>query len=453
MKGNRNARSAHRDDEAVSTVLGAILVAALVVMVLVMIRINFVPQWDEQTDAEHVGELEDQMAVLRAALDQQLETPSPTQITVPFDLTSAGRAGMFASPTLPSSLEFQGSVDGVVQLSADEILVRQETNTQLEAVNEQWSSVLSNGTITDVLDVSHLRLRLTDPESGDHGDGITLTIKDVNDQFAGSLRYYVEHVASSYFVNAEVKNAAGTTIFDGGEAAHHQVAPPYVWLDALDESVFFDQVIAAASEPLSLELAQTGLTGHYAITYEQDTPGGPVTVGNSGLLIEDYTTSLPAGPLQVSWNPAQLPAQTLVLEHGAVFRVQDDGAGIVIPPAVTFTNSTGGTGFTLGLPLMTGSGDSRTGGSVPVGIAVDSSINLDGQANNFTITLQTGFPTLWRQAYENAASRGDVPSEYYTITNDAQSITMHIEGTSSDPAVYDVSINIRQASITTTLPR
>lgn len=442
-----------RNDEGVSTVLGAILVAALMVMVLVMVRVNFVPQWDEQADAQQLSEIEDQLAVFRGVLDQQLQTPPDTPISVPIDLAAGDRGvGLFASPTLPSTLNFEGSTDGAMELSADSILIRKQTSVALAAVNEQWSDVFTNGTIEDVLEVSHLRLRLTDPESGDNGDGITLTIKDSNGQFAGSLRYYVEHIASSYATNAEVKNAAGTTIFDGGEAAHHQVSPTYSWLDAMDQSLFFNQVLAAADGPLTLELAQVGLTGDYAITYVQETPGGPVTVGNSGLQIDDYSTTLSAGSLNVAWRPARLPEQTLVYEHGAVFRVQDDGAGLFIPPAVSFVAAGPTTHFGMGLPMLTGEANSRTGGSVPIQIQATSSITIDGQANNFTIRLETIYPNLWRTAFENAATDGGVPESQYTLTTDATSVTLAIDGPSLDANTYDLSVGLRQASIATSFP-
>ncbi len=448
-----NHRKLHDDDSGVSTVIGAILVSALVVMVLVTIRVNFVPQWDEADDQEHLSAISNDMAQLRASLDRQLDDPTSNAVTVPLALE--GRSGgnaFFGSSRLASELNYLGENKTAISLAAPQLVIRQAAESSLEAINENWQSVITNGSVSNVEDVSHLRLRLTNPASGNDNDGITLTITDASGNFAGSLQYYTERVSSSYAVNAMVRNADNTIIFDGGEVAHHNYAPTYAWLNALDPSIFFEQVLAAAEGPFNLTMTQSGLIGDFAITYTEATPGGPVTQGGSGLVINNYGSNLGGGRLEMAWRPSALPQQTIVYEHGALFRVQDDGAAIMAPPNIRYVPTANGNYFQIDLPMLGGGADSRTGGTVPMQFIVDKRVTVDGSANSFDLTLQTAYPLQWSEVFYSAAAKGGVPLTDYSVTVAPGQVTLHLEGPSSDPAVKDLSLKIRQASILTTFP-
>ncbi len=447
---NKRPLPIHEEDRGVSTVLGAVLVSALVVMVLVTVRVNFVPQWDEADDAEQIQVTSGAMAQLRSALDRQLDDPTASAVTVPIQLSGTSTpTGFFSAPRQSADLNFRGAHSEAVNMTAPNTIIRAANQGSLAGINEQWIDA-GSGAVNNVNEVNHLRLRITNPFDESNDDGITLTITDADGNFAGSLRFYVAKDGSSVTMNSAIKNADNVLLFDSGESAHHNVNPPYAWLNALDPNLFFDQVLSAAKKPMTLTLSEQGLVGDYAMTYVESTPGGPATVGQSGVAVANYVNAIAAGRLEVTVKPSELPEQILVYEHGAVFRIQHDGQAVYIPPNIRFLDTNNGPFLELDLPMLSGAAASRTGGAVPAQFVTESRVPIQAVADTFTITIATAYPELWERIFANAATNGGVPSGHFSIVKTSSSVIFTIVGPSATPADYDVSVKIRQASIKTT---
>jgi len=81
-------RKLKKQDDAVSGIITVVLVIGLVMTVTVMIKTEYVPQWLEQKEAEHMEEVSNQFARLKYALDIQSVVEQKTAISSSITLGS-----------------------------------------------------------------------------------------------------------------------------------------------------------------------------------------------------------------------------------------------------------------------------------------------------------------------------------------------------------------------------
>ena len=120
-------------------VVGAMLMAELIVIILAMVHTEYVPAWVKENEADHMQELDNQFSQFKANVDNQILTDN-TNLTLysPFTLGNEG-VPFFAAPT-SGSLFINSFANSMVVASADQSVHLNATgNLFFDASNREFA--------------------------------------------------------------------------------------------------------------------------------------------------------------------------------------------------------------------------------------------------------------------------------------------------------------------------
>lgn len=444
-------RTLRTSDEAVSNVMGGVLFFTIVFLFFVTIQVDFVPQWTEDDEAALATQAQGQMSQLKGEADRQAANRSASGVGNPITLGERTASKFFQSAGPPGSLSFEPGVANVT-LSTKELLILEESGRTTFASNETWTELTGPVTLEDVSDVRHLRMRIIDPESYDDGDAINLTIRDVDDEYAGSIVLYNREFPSGYSITARVVSASGEVIYDQGESAFQQSQPPMWWLDAMAPELHFQDVLLAAEGPVTLEFQQLGMDGAYTITYVQADDDGSVLVGSAGRTVADYERSFEGGRLSVDLPAQHFASQSYHMENGGVVLEQDDGHAMRVPPVFQAKAVGSITKITITTPALTGGSDAVSHrGTINVVTDGQGGNQLVGTAPHLTYAVATAFPDAWIAHFDDTLSGAglDDASGEYEISQAGGVVTVTVYGKTADPAStdHDLAVDLTHARV------
>lgn len=453
LAGRRRARRLAGDQTGVATVLGAVLVLGLVAVALVAYQTEHVPHANENREAAHMQQLGHQMALVKGDLDRQTDNRTASSISNPLTLQRSQGFGLLRSTALPGEVRFEPGATGAEStLSAPKLQVFQRDGRSLLGLGENWTLV-STGDVEDIDSVEHLRIRVQDPEGGDEGDYVQLTIRNADGSFGGKIRVEKDEHPSGYTMLIIVDNDEDPTnspLFQGGESAFQQDQPAWHFVDAMDPQFLFDQLLASAKAPFTLEWEESGYAGEYATSFRSVSGGRQ---GNSGLVEENFSQSLGRGGALVATVPnSEFPSQTFRLEHGAVIVSQADGSAFRARPGLTFSASGDTVSALFTVPALEGAPDARTSDHVNVRTdPVGGGVNLAGQVPSLHYTIATPHGSLWSEHWTDMLESLGLRSAsgHFAVSSNATHATLDLYGAVSDPAseVYDIEIQLRKADI------
>lgn len=464
MKANRGAVGARwkQDEEAVSTVLGAILVAAIFVAFLVVVRVTFVPRWGEEAEASHMRLVERQLVTLKGELDRQVDNRSQGAILNPVSL-GVDRVSVLEPSQPLHSLRFNPS-SRTASVSSNQLLIQTQNGTSYVGASETWEAV-TGGEVSSIAEVLSLRLRLVRVSDNNNGDRVTIRVDDAGGSFAGNISVYVTDLPSGYNINVRVVDASGAELYDQGVAFEQQDPKEPFWVNCLSDDYRFGQVLGAATKPLKLTLTEQNvdngggnedLDASYAITYRQSTGEGSVVVGGGGIVQFNYAQTYQGGFLQLQSRNLHYPDQDLIIENGAVIINQAEGAVFKVDPQIDAALVGSTTSITIGLPSLVGDDVLVTGtGTATVTSLATRQTTLIAQAPRLNLTVQTAFPALWSNFF--TAKLDPVPGfdagQEFAVSSTATTATVLIYGLTTDPnsTSYDLFVTFRQADIDITL--
>ena len=473
-------RSLRRSDDGVSTVVGAVLVFALVIVTLVSIQTKFVPVWDKQRESDQRLQTMSQLATLKGDLDRLTGNTTTVPASNPVTLAHAEGFRFFQGRSaLPGAMTFSPPAAGSgMTLNSSALTVFTRNGVSLFGVGETWASVGAGQTLTAVTDILHLRFRIVDPSNAEGFLNFTMT--DANGNCAGRIVLQdTVQFGSDNNIQAQIYGprtpAAATcatnpiTIEDWNQKK--QLTPAYFYWNAFDANSQFPSVVAAATYPLTLVMDLDGLQGDFTIVYDTNAGGGTVRVGSAGITIPDYTNTMAAGSLGLTLPNQRLPEQAFVFEYGALFLTQPDGAVMAVPPNFGVSNSNGRTQVSWSFPALNGAASQVAGGRAAVvqALPTGSRTFIDGAAPDLTFRIDTAHPEIWRAYWDDKLSAAGLSSSStaahsscsttvagpeYTITTTASAATLDIFGDCPNPAetaTTDLSLNFQQASLNVVL--
>lgn len=447
-------RRAALDQEGVSAVVGAILVIGLIVAITVSVRVNYVPIWAEDREAEHARSILNQLGALKSEIDREVDNRTTIAFSNPLDMgVSASNA--LGAPKIPDRIALEGPARAVY-LGAPQFVLIEEDGETLEAFSETWSSITATADLEDVFDVSSLRLRVTEIKKANTGDDVTITVYDAGGAFAGDFKFsIIDAGGADFLLYSTVRAADGSTIIDNPLSQHNNaVLSPY-WVDVTDASYRFDQVIDAADAPLTLRLTENGLDADFSATYSIYANGQIITAG--GGLTVPYFSRMHSGPSLVYTNANQyFVPQEMVYEHGAIILDQDDAQTMRVEP--TFTAGLVGnvTNLLIVVPTLSGTDQVVTGeGPATVYTTPHDRRSYIGRAPMFTMTVETAFPSVWAGFWTQKmlAIPGFVAGAHFLVSYTEGSASLQVYGTDPDAGSSDndLYLTIRQATIQTQL--
>ncbi|HUR61595.1 MAG TPA: hypothetical protein VM286_04445 [Candidatus Thermoplasmatota archaeon] len=484
-------RVLRRDDGAVSTTLGAILMFGLLVLTLVTVQIKFVPVWDRERESTLMLTVGGQFAAIKSDIDRQADNRSTVPVTDPLSLAPSGGFSFFTRAVRPADLAFApaGSGNGFGFYSSS-LHVLSRNGQPPPTAESDWKAIATN-TEANIVSIQNLRLRIADPASYTTGQSVLLTISDAANAYAGQMKVNnIDHGPTYTFEVLVYSAASAATPINIVQLNFDKGSPPaYQYIDLLDRSFQFNQVLSAAATPFRLDLTRNGMVADYARTYTAQSSGGTTTVGNIGTPVTPAAnvavTSLGGGTLMLTSHNQQYPQQTYVLEYGAVILVQPDGAVMASAPSFQVAQVAGQVKLDWVVPGLTGLSGAVTGPpSAQVALApIGSRIDLQATAPCAKFTLGTSYGLVWSSFWNTVMASalpanapgtppfappvncdppaGCVPPpgvsvptgpvQFYTCyTTTSATLLVYGLNTATTPVVDDVFLNLRGGAILTT---
>lgn len=438
------------DTTAVSTAVGAILLVTIMFMVVLVIQTSFVPRWQEEDEERHARVVQREFLEIVGHMEQRAENDSATPATFMVSMDRGGGSIFSLGADLPGEVLMTTFQDGSTY-SASEMSVISRDGVSLAVLNETWISIGGTHEVDDLVSVSHLRLRVHNPASGDDGDSATIQITDASGEPAGNLTAYIDRYPSGYALKVLVQTPSGMTIVDDGESRFQQDAPDYMHVNAMEPSYFFTSLLANAEQPFSLDFIENSLTADFSIQGKTES-GDPIGGGSPGALISDIERTLDGGRLELMVPNQQYPQQRFVMDHGAVVVEQSDGVAFLEPPAFEVGPLDDLTRVTIADTVAGGTPRGVSSHS-PVRVTLGSgdTTSLVGTAPDLTWNVTTPWPTLWSDHWDDLLQLNgwDSGSGHYTITTGTDWARLELTGIGSSD--HDLAVSWSHSTITTTL--
>jgi hypothetical protein len=494
MTTSRPRNRRYDDDSAVSSVLGAILVFGLLVLTLLSVQVNFVPVWDKQRENNFSLEIGTQLNTVRADLDRLVANATNGPFSDPLTLTRQTGFSFFTAGVQPATVTFTPSsaAAGMTITTARPITILSSGGHSLTGLAEDYTSLPSGTTLPNVVAIDTLRLRIGaagNPATGTPPAGqtglLTLLVNDVNGKCAGRLLLSetglsgADHnVDVQVFAADNPPTATCTALINNRDdpvkciGAACVNSPVSYFLDALDPTLLFSSVLAAASPPFQVTLTASNLIGAGAITYDTSTSGGNIHVGGAGQTLSSYTNFVSSGTLTVHAPYQKLPQQDTAFEYGAVLVTQPgQGSAMVVPPQFSVGTSATQAALSWSFAAM-GGGSAAVNGArqAYVGLTGSSAgFDVQAAASDITFTVSTAHPDVWASYWDqqmqlagltSAASFTPVApcvttasSPQYTLTQTATSATLAFFGPCSAPSdpLKDIFLNLKEGGVTVAL--
>ncbi len=452
------------NEEGTTTVLGAILVVALLFTFMANVETNYRPIWDEDKEAEHFKQVLNQFADLKAETEKQTENRTLAPVSNPLHLAPPTSKGILAGPGVRGELQFQSATINTTYF-APILTILEKNGKALGKLNEAWTLAGASSSVEDIERLDSLRIRITkqtgteDKFEFEKGMYVKLEVTDSDGNFAGWFRAYIP-VKQKNDIWVEVTAASGEVLIDQEYASDVKYKEHYqFWIDTLDPSWPFEQVLNAASAPFSLELTYDWNSPdpkkqhdvEFSSAYmKRSDAGQDVFIGaGGGSTATNYNDQKSGGRLAYSIPYRHLPEVDIVLEHGALIVSQEQGNSMVLEPHVDVERSGTMTLVSMALPIYQGSTD-NVGGRTSA-LAVTKTIRQEtvlGTGPEFDLTIETQFPDIWANFLDRKLSdAGLTAPQEYNINKLADRVTISVKGSSNTPSVHDVQTRLQQTII------
>lgn len=464
--------SFRRNDDGVSTVLGAVLVFGLLVFGLTIITSQYVPVWDKERERESMSRAAAELNDLKSDLDRMATNTTSAPVSIPLTLTRAGGYAFFRSVEIPAVLKFTPAPLGAgFALNATRLTIQESEAASFLGLSESWVPIPAGShTTSSVTHIAHLRLRIADPANATGAANATLV--DASGMCAARLHVTLAPAAGGRAIETRVFGPASPrapacatsplTI----ESDFLATAPPFLYVDALDPRLPFKPAAVAAASPATLTLSRSGIGADAALVVDTIAGGVPVRRGGSGLVVENYRIFAPVGTLELGLLHQRLPQQTYSLEYGALFLNQSDGAALATPPVFTVGSAAGRATVSWTFPALGGGAAAVSGTESANVLAAPTGVrtSLLGTAPDATFNITTAYPQLWKKYWEetlalaglSATPVASAPScaattsaPHFTISTNATTATLRIAGPcqAPDDATEDVQVGLHTAGV------
>lgn len=117
-------RKIKNSDDAVAGIVVAILLVGLFVTIFSIIQTVYVPQWMEEKESEHMGEVTSQFAYLKFATDVQLHSPTNSNLSISVPIT-------LGSDKIPYLLSERSYGDLDILSGSSVVTIKNSTNSYI----------------------------------------------------------------------------------------------------------------------------------------------------------------------------------------------------------------------------------------------------------------------------------------------------------------------------------
>lgn len=460
--------TAHRDT-AVSTVVGAILVLALITGALILYQLTIVPDLKEDAEVRHMETVGRDMGALTTELLRELGRGSGGPLSSSVAL-SAETPAFVPTPSQTGTLSFEPKQE-TMQIGSPSLKVVERNGTPLVTASGQqadWNAIQDGETVADVEEVVAMRLNLTDGTPQD-GDSLLLEAQDASGAFAGDFQASTTVGADdlALILRTRAPPSPGTVIFHNHQLdiANSRWDDGY-WIDPMDDLYSFDQLLEDAAGPLDLVFRTGGLDAAYVLTYREQITDEVSMVRGPGSTLTDYSKTYETGLLTYEAENEFFVDQTYAVEHGALLRRQTEGAVFLVGPPFSVKAGGGVVNLDLSVPSLKGISDTASGtGEAILRMQGTSEEALAASAGELDITWGTDSPALWSSWLEDELTDAGLTSSecppqsadspcQFEITTTSNTVKLDMHGptaTDADPSnpTRDIFLNLQRGRIDT----
>ncbi len=443
------------DDNAVSNVLGGVLITALFFTFLTTVEVDYRPVWDEEEEAKHLAEVIAQFADLKSEIEKQTENRTLSPVTNPLRLAPPPGTGLLGDKAKDGTLSIEPSTIKTT-FDTPRLVVVEKDGKPLGVLNEDWTLAGTTSDVEQIDRLDSLRLRIVKADNGEatfqfeKGMFIRLDVTDANGIPAGVFKAYVP-AKQKHDIWARVEAASGEVLIDQEIASDVKYKEHTTfWIDTLDPSLPFRQVLDAAEPPYDIELTYDWASNddkkihvvEYSTAYvTKSTQGQDVFVGSGGgSTFNNYQDEHTGARIKYNINYVHLPPTELIIEHGAVIVRQPDGISMVLEPHFQFERTGTMTLANINVPILQGLADTA-GGRETVNVRTQATRQAStlGTAPEMSFRIDTEYPSLWDDfLQEKLQDAGLKTPDHYVMTVNPSHVILNIHGTSTDGNVEDV---------------
>ncbi len=438
--------------------LGAVLLIAIGITFLATVQIEYKPRWDEDRESRHFDGVLTQFSDLKAETEKQAVNRSLAPVASPMNLVPPKGSGFFGETLATGSLAFRASTITTTSF-APTLTVIEKNGRTLGLLNEQWVSSGGSSVVEGIDRIDSLRLRFTGPNVDKlefkKNAYAELEVTDADGNFAGSFRTYIPD-KDKHDMWVKVVTATGEILIDQEYAPDLKYKEHNkFWVDALDPSWPFHQLLQATKAPYSFELTydfpeldpNKWPAVEYSVAYIKQTQSGDevyVGGGGSASIITNYQNVRTGGRLSYNIEYQQYPTSEIVLENGALIVSQAEGASMVLEPHFQIERSGTETLLNIVSPIYKGSSDDLGGRkSASIVTAGRTSDQIFGLTPEFRYTIETDYPDIWVDFLDNQFKGAGMTSpDQYIIVKLPGAVQVNVYGTSNSATVNDVQIRI-----------
>ncbi len=448
-------------DDAVSSVLGGVLVFGLVVSFLIVVRVDYVPIWEEDREARISSQARADLAAIKAESERQADNRTTDAVSLPIILGEEVATRLFSPPSVPAALTFDPGT-AAVQVEADEFLLYERNGQGLGAIDEDFNAISGSSVLEDAVQFEHFRIKINNPQSEvgptDDDAVITVRVQRQDTIFQGDAIIRITSPNDDdpsnvgFKVGVTVRGPTSVIVYEGGTYFHASENPSVVYVDLLDPALHFVDVLQAAQNPMDVVVTESGIAAQYASVYYFTNGGEAVLTGESGLLVSDFLADYVGGTLRHETSPTHFLAQEHVVENGALILNQggqrtmrgDPAFKVDIVADVTFVKWT--------LPSLVGQADSVTEeGTTLVTLDGVESSSFTGATPKLTIRFNSEYADAWERHIRDVFVLAGLDEGLgeFEVDTVGDTVTLTVFGITSAPSstVRDVQLELRQGAV------
>lgn len=442
--------NSHLKDDAVSTVIGGILILGLVAIMMVLVQTTWVPVWEEGDEAQHMELVSRQMSDMRR--ESHRLTSEGGQATMPITPGIIEGGGFFDKPKLPGNVHLFPADIGVA-IDAPQLRLHASAGGSIQGHQASYAPVASGLQETGLHDIDHFQVRVVDP-SASVGGSSRLSFFDAANALHATLDVDLIDSGDGYRIQATTTAATGgdpvgrlSSYYDDGDD------PGQHLINVLDDDLGLAGILGAMSEPISVTFTETAMELEYALgSWIVDGQGGRVRDAVGGHVVNDFSRNYIGGSLAFFSGNQYFPAQDYILQGGGVILRQGTDETFRFAPAWEVTLIGDVLRIDTSIPVFHGTPNAfSTPNTVSVDMAASSQQTIEGSAPRTIWNVTTSFPQAWADHWQvEMEGLGFTDGDEYVLTSGATWAQLDLRGPETDPSdltEHDLYLVLRQADI------
>ena len=455
--------SSHRE-RGLSEIVGFILILAAIVIAVALYATFGIPAQGREGEISHMNEVRDRFIEFKINVDSLWSNRQcGTAIGTSFTLGTGGGATTGSFSIIPILAPVKTSAILALNQRAEYITIAQDSLRIVDSATNSWnetgSITTSPSTLTFNTTPRYFFIKITSPTDllQKHGVHIYPT--------SGSAWEAWVNLTPSYYYSQRFNLTTNTSGFITGFTnwTGYQWNRTDVTVNTWKGGIpLMQDLIVTRNATSTGTYVMDLMNPAYGISSDLGSTQSLTVVKSDSTITASYLTNYSYWPMQnvTGWAMGSLEynaqneywiPQTYYYQMGGVFLEQNEGTTVKVPPAITFSLSSGIPVVRINQILLSGSGLIEGSGPVQVTSSVADITETPMVTGNNTRFVNISVKALsnndamaWNQTLLAAANKAGFPSSFYTSNTAGIETYMNI---TPDPRIYGVRLSINTVTV------